>query len=108
MRGIHVRAESAGFGEDGLVLFTQTHYPLPHSFSTIPPPGSPLPMQFRIRPRPRRPGTDAASSQTRTTRLNLQPLEARDVPASGLGTASDYSAFVLHASHDYPSAIEAR
>jgi len=65
-------------------------------------------MQFRIRPRPRRPGTDAASSQTRTTRLNLQPLEARDVPASGLGIASDYSAFVLHDFNGYQSDIQGR
>ena len=32
----------------------------------------------------------------RRTRLLAEKLEARDVPAAGLGIASDYSAFVLH------------
>jgi choice-of-anchor A domain-containing protein len=65
-------------------------------------------MPFRMRPRPSRPGKDAKSSQTHTTRLNLQRLEAREVPAAGLGAASDYSAFILHDFNGYYSDIQGR
>lgn len=41
--------------------------------------------------RPNRP----VSPSRLTTRLNFETLEGREVPASGLGVASDYSAFVL-------------
>jgi choice-of-anchor A domain-containing protein len=35
------------------------------------------------------------SLSPRTSRLNFETLEGREVPASGLGVASDYSAFIL-------------
>src|SRR5262249_38077646 len=65
-------------------------------------------MPFRMRSRPSRPGKDANSSQTHTTRLTLQQFEAREVPAAGLGAASDYSAFILHDFNGYYGDIQGR
>jgi choice-of-anchor A domain-containing protein len=57
-------------------------------------------------------GTDrralGRSLPRRQTRLSVQSLEARDVPATGLGVANDYSAFVLHDANLFNSDVEGR
>jgi choice-of-anchor A domain-containing protein len=44
----------------------------------------------------------------RQTRLSVLSLEARDVPATGLGVANDFSAFVLHDANLFNSDVEGR
>lgn len=46
--------------------------------------------------------------QSPSARLNVQTLEAREVPASGLGVASDFSAFYFGDVNAYNSDIEGR
>jgi choice-of-anchor A domain-containing protein len=50
----------------------------------------------------------APSLSTRKSRLRVLSLEARDVPATGLGVANDYSAFVLHDVNLQYSDVEGR
>jgi choice-of-anchor A domain-containing protein len=45
---------------------------------------------------------------SRECRLNVEQLEGREVPASGLGIAGDFSAFVLHNANLYWSDIAGR
>ena len=44
----------------------------------------------------------------RPNRLSVLTLEARDVPATGLGVANDYSAFILHDASLFNSDVEGR
>jgi choice-of-anchor A domain-containing protein len=44
----------------------------------------------------------------RTLRLSVEQLEGREVPASGLGIAGDFSAFVLHDATAFSSEIQGR
>lgn len=48
------------------------------------------------------------STINRNSRLAIEQLEGREVPASGLGIASDYSAFILHDANPYFSSISGR
>lgn len=48
------------------------------------------------------------TARRRKPQLGIEQLEGRDVPASGLGIASDFSAFVLHNTTVHASAIEGR
>src|SRR4051794_41833055 len=44
----------------------------------------------------------------RPSRLSVLNLEARDVPATGLGVANDFSAFILHDANLFNSDVEGR
>ena len=48
------------------------------------------------------------SRRNRKRRLSLDFLEARDVPATGLGVANDFNAFILHDLNAYQSDIQGR
>jgi choice-of-anchor A domain-containing protein len=48
------------------------------------------------------------SRRIRKRRLSLDFLEARDVPATGLGVANDFNAFILHDLNAYQSDIQGR
>lgn len=52
--------------------------------------------------------TISAKKKPSGTRLNVQTLEAREVPASGLGVASNFSAFYFENVNAYNSDIEGR
>ena len=52
--------------------------------------------------------TATAKKKPSGARLNVQTLEAREVPASGLGVASNFSAFYFENLHAYNSDIEGR
>jgi len=52
--------------------------------------------------------TTAATKLVRKTRLNVQTLEERDVPASGLGVASNFSAFYFENVNAFYSDIQGR
>jgi len=52
--------------------------------------------------------TITAKKKASGTRLNVQTLEAREVPASGLGVASNFSAFYFENVNAYNSDIEGR
>jgi choice-of-anchor A domain-containing protein len=57
-------------------------------------------------------GTDrrapARSHSRRQSRLSVISLEAREVPATGLGVANDFSAFILHDANLFNSDVEGR
>jgi choice-of-anchor A domain-containing protein len=48
------------------------------------------------------------SRRNRKNHLNLDYLEARDVPAAGLGVANDFNAFILHDLNAYQSDVQGR
>src|SRR5918993_1383668 len=48
------------------------------------------------------------SQRTRKARLSCETLEGREVPATGLGIANDFSAFVLHDANLYQSDVQGR
>src|SRR6476660_2130 len=48
------------------------------------------------------------SRRNRKNRINLDYLEARDVPATGLGVANDFNAFILHDLNAYQSDVQGR
>jgi choice-of-anchor A domain-containing protein len=48
------------------------------------------------------------SFSRRQSRLRVVTLEAREVPATGLGVANDYSAFILHDANLFNSDVEGR
>src|SRR5262245_16817585 len=50
----------------------------------------------------------ALSIRGRKSRLRVLSLDARDVPATGLGVANDYSAFVLHDANLFFSDVQGR
>jgi choice-of-anchor A domain-containing protein len=50
----------------------------------------------------------ASPPSSRKSRLRVLPLEARDVPAAGLGAANDFSAFILHDFNAQYSDVEGR
>jgi choice-of-anchor A domain-containing protein len=52
--------------------------------------------------------THARTGHGHKSQLNVEPLEGREVPASGLGIATDFSAFVLHNTNAFSSQIEGR
>src|SRR4249919_3733795 len=54
-----------------------------------------------------RPGRSRSLSKGKS-RLRFEPLEGRDVPATGLGVANDFSAFVLHDFNASYSDVEGR
>src|SRR4051794_7002305 len=49
-----------------------------------------------------------SSRSRRPSRLSVLNLEARDVPATGLGVANDFSAFILHDASLFNSDVEGR
>ena len=51
---------------------------------------------------------DAIPAKRRTIRLTLDPLEDRAVPATGLGIANDFSAFVLDDANLFHSDVQGR
>ena len=56
-----------------------------------------------------RPGHKARSAiRTRKNPLRMEPLEGREVPATGLGVANDFSAFVLHDANLHQSDVQGR
>src|SRR2546423_11957291 len=48
------------------------------------------------------------SRRGRQSRLSVLSLEARDVPATGLGVANDFGAFVLHDANLFFSDVQGR
>ena len=52
--------------------------------------------------------SSSARTATRNSLLRLETLEAREVPATGLGVANDYSAFILRNLNAFNSDIQGR